>query len=72
MVCRKNLGWKISEQLRRRLNSHAEYLSAPEETSTDEMIADWLETRLKIEERVRALQILGMEEKDLPKSARKP
>jgi hypothetical protein len=72
MVCRKNLGWKISEQLRRRLNSHAEYLSATEETSTDEMIADWLETRLKIEERVRALQILGMEEKDLPKSARKP
>ena len=63
----KSVGWKIPEPLRRRLNSHAEYLSVEKETPTEAMIAGWLEERVEIEERKRALRKLGIEEKDLPK-----
>lgn len=61
----KAVGWKIPERLRRLLNSHAEYLSAEGETSTDEMVADWLEDRLKTEDRKRALKTLGITEEEL-------
>jgi hypothetical protein len=67
----KAVGWKVPEPLRRRLNSHAEYLSVEEETTVGTMIAPWLEERLKIEERKRALLTLGIEEKDLPKASHK-
>ena len=63
----KAVGWKIPEPLRRGLNSHSEYLSVENETSTDFMVAQWLEERLKIEDRARALRTLGLSEKDLPK-----
>jgi hypothetical protein len=63
----KAVGWRISEPLRHRLTSHAEYLSVDKETSTEAMVAEWLEERLQIEERKRALRTLAIEEKDLPK-----
>ena len=60
-------GWKIPEPLRRGLNSHSEYLSIENETSTDAMAALWLSERLKVEEKARALRTLGLNEKDLPR-----
>jgi hypothetical protein len=63
----KSVGWKIPEPLRRRLNSHSEYLSVVKETATEDMVADWLQERIEIEERKRALHTLGIEEKDLPR-----
>lgn len=67
----KPVGWKIPEPLRRRLNSHAEYLSAEKEISVGVMVAPWLEERLQLEERKRALRTLGIDEKDLPKPSKK-
>ena len=67
----KPVGWKIPEALRRRLNSHVEYLSIENETSVGAMITPWLEERLLVEERKRALKTLGIAEGDLPKKARK-
>jgi hypothetical protein len=64
----KAVGWKIPESLRRLLNSHSEYLSAEKETTTDAMITEWLEQRLKDEDRKRALKTLGITEKDIRKS----
>lgn len=66
----KPVGWKIPESLRHRLNSHMEYLSVEKETSVGAMISPWLEERLLIEERKRALRTLEIEEKDLPKPSR--
>jgi hypothetical protein len=63
----KAVGWKIPEPLRRGLNSHSEYLSIENETSTDAMVALWLSERLKVEEKARALRTLGLNEKDLPR-----
>jgi len=65
----KSVGWKIPEPLRRRLNSHSEYLSADKETATEAMVAEWLQERIEIEERKRALRTLGIEEQDLPKKS---
>jgi hypothetical protein len=67
----KSVGWKIPEKLRHRLNSHAEHLSAEggEEVSVGAMITPWLEERIHIEERKRALQTLKITEKDLPNSS---
>jgi hypothetical protein len=67
----KPVGWKVPESLRHRLNSHAEYLSVEKETSVGAMISPWLEERLVVEERKRALRTLGIAEKDLPKKAQK-
>ena len=69
----KPVGWRISEALRHRLNSHAEYLSATsgKETSVGEMISPWLDEKLRLEERARALSTLAIGEKDLPKQSRK-
>jgi hypothetical protein len=69
----KSVGWKIPEPLRRRLNSHAEYLSAEkgEEISTGAMVSPWLEERIQLEDRKRALKTLGITEESLPKKARK-
>lgn len=61
----KRTGWRIPEPLRHRLTSHAEYLAAETETTTEEMVAKWLEERLRVEERARALRTLGITEKDL-------
>ena len=59
---KKQTSWKIPVWLRHRLNSHAEYLAAEAETDdeadTEGMVAEWLEDRLKIEERKRARRIL--------------
>jgi hypothetical protein len=66
----KQVSWRISEALRHRLTSHAEYLSLETETDTETMVAEWLEERLAVEERKRSLRTLGIEEKDLPKRAR--
>jgi hypothetical protein len=66
----KQVSWRIPESLRRRLNSHVEYLSIEEETDTEDMVTQWLEDRLAIEERARALRTLAIEEKDLPKRPR--
>jgi hypothetical protein len=66
----KPVGWRIAESLRHRLTSHAEYLSVEKETSTEAMVAEWLDERLRIEERKRALQTLEIEEKDLPRRPR--
>ena len=63
----KPVGWKIPEPLRRRLNSHSEYLSVEKETTTDAMVTEWLEERIEIEERKRALRILGIDEKAISK-----
>lgn len=65
----KPVGWKVPEKLRHRLNSHAEYLSAEqgEEVSVGTMITPWLEERIQMEERERALKTLELTEKDLPK-----
>lgn len=67
----KATGWRISERLRHLLTSHAEYLSAEEgkDVSTESMVAEWLEERLRTEERKRALKTLGLKEKDVPKSS---
>jgi DNA-directed RNA polymerase subunit H (RpoH/RPB5) len=62
----KPVGWKIPEPLRRRLNSHSEYLSVKNDTPTEMMVAEWLGERIEIEERKRALRKLEIEEKDLP------
>jgi hypothetical protein len=67
----KSVGWRIPEPLRRRLNSHSEYLSVEKETPTEAMVAQWLEERVQIEERKRALETLGIDEKDLPRTSRK-
>jgi hypothetical protein len=67
---KKRVGWYIPEPLRHGLNSHAEHLSVEKPTTTDEMVARWLEERLKIEDRKRALQRLGIHEDDLPPSVR--
>jgi hypothetical protein len=67
---KKHVSWRISERLRHRLTSHAEYLSVEEEMTTEAMIEKWLDERLRIEERKRALRTLALEEKDLPKRAR--
>ena len=67
---RKQVPWKITESLRHRLNSHAEYLSAEKKTKTDVMVEQWLEERLKKEERLRAMRTLGIEEEDLPRRAK--
>jgi hypothetical protein len=64
----KPVGWRIDEALRHRLTSHAEYLAAEKETTTEAMVAEWLEEKLKIEDRKRALRTLRIEEKDLPPS----
>jgi hypothetical protein len=63
----KAVGWRIPEPLRRGLNSHAEYLSIENETPTDAMVALWLQERLRVEERARALRTLGIGEKELHK-----
>jgi len=65
----KAAGWRISEDLRHLLTSHAEYLSAKfhKEVSTENMVAEWLDDRLKIEDRKRALETLHVKEQDLPK-----
>ena len=64
-------GWKIPESLRRRLNSHAEYLSSVDKPiRTEEMIAPWLQDRLVVEEKKRALRTLEIEESDLTKIAK--
>ena len=69
----KPTGWRIPEALRHLLTSHAEYLSAEgEEVTTENMVAEWLEDRLKVEDRKRALKTLGIAEKDLPPKARTP
>lgn len=66
---RKAVGWRLPEGLRRRLNSHADYLSSERESEdeldTEVMVAEWLEERLRVEERKRALRTLGMKETDL-------
>ncbi len=68
----KQVSWRIPEPLRRRLNSHAEYLcSIDKETDTETMVEGWLKERLKMEERKRALRTLGIEEKDLAKLSQK-
>ena len=67
---KKHVSWRISEALRHRLLSHAEYLSLDSETTTEQMVAKWLEEKLAIEEKKRALRTLGIEEKDLPKRTR--
>jgi hypothetical protein len=64
-------GWRIPEPLRHRLTSHAEYLAVEKETSTESMVAEWLEERLRLEERARALRTLEITEEDLPKKALK-
>jgi hypothetical protein len=64
---KKGVAWYIPAPLRHGLNSHAEYLSIESEISTDAMVTKWLEERLKVEERVRALRTLEIEEKDLPR-----
>jgi hypothetical protein len=66
----KATGWRISEGLRHLLTSHAEYLSWKEgkEISTESMVAKWLEERLRIENRKRSLETLGLKEENLPKS----
>jgi hypothetical protein len=64
---KKHVSWRISERLRHRLTSYAEYLSVESEISTEDMVAKWLEDRLTVAERERALRTLGIEEKDLPK-----
>jgi hypothetical protein len=61
------VGWRIPEPLRHRLTSHAEYLAVEKETSTESMVAKWLEERLLVEERARALRTLEITEEDLPK-----
>lgn len=66
----RQVSWRISEALRHRLTSHAEYLSLEIETDTETMVADWLEERLAVEERKRSLSTLGIDERDLPKRAR--
>ena len=63
----KQVSWRIPESLRRRLNSHVEYLSIKEETDAEILVAQWLDERLQSEERKRALNTLGIEEQDLPK-----
>jgi hypothetical protein len=63
----KQVSWRISESLRHRLISHAEYLSVEKETTTEAMVGEWLKERLDEEEKKRALQKLGIEEKDIPK-----
>jgi hypothetical protein len=68
----KATGWRIPEPLRHRLTSHAEYLSVEKETSTESMVAEWLEERLRVEERARALRTLEITEEDLPRKALKP
>jgi hypothetical protein len=68
---RKSAGWKVPESLRHRLNSHMEHLSVEVETDVGAMITPWLEERISIEERKRALKTLGITEEDLPKKARK-
>jgi hypothetical protein len=55
----KQVSWRISEALRHRLLSHAEYLSVEKETTTESMVAEWLGERLKIEEMRRSLRTLG-------------
>lgn len=67
----KAVGWKIPEPLRRRLNSHAEYLSVEKEISVGAMVSPWLDERLQLEERKRALATLGIAEKDIHKNAKK-
>jgi len=66
----KQVSWRISDSLRHRLVSHAEYLSVEKETSTELMVSQWLDERLQVEERKRALRTLAVEEKDLPKRSR--
>lgn len=66
----KQVSWRIPESLRHRLLSHAEYLSVEKETSTESMVAEWLEEKLAAEEKKRALRTLGIEEKDVPKRTR--
>ncbi len=66
----KSVGWRIAESLRHKLTSHAEYLSVEKEMSTEAMVANWLEERLQIEDRKRALRTLGIEEKDVPRHPR--
>jgi len=63
----KQVSWRIPDSLRHRLTSHAEYLAAEKETSTESMVSVWLEERLQLEERKRALRTLALEEKDLLK-----
>lgn len=62
----KQVSWKISERLRKLLNSHAEYLAAisGKESDVHGMVEQWLEDRLRQEERLRARRILGIEEKE--------
>ena len=65
----KPVGWRILESLRHRVTSHAEYLASETQITTEAMVGQWLEERLEIEERKRALRKLGIEEKDLPRKA---
>ena len=60
-------GWRISEELRHRLTSHAEYLSAEagREITTESMVGGWLEERFRVEDRKRALKTLGITEEYL-------
>jgi hypothetical protein len=58
----KQVSWRIPESLRHRLLSHAEYLSVEEVTTTEAMVGKWLEERLEIEEKFRALRTLGIAE----------
>ena len=69
----RQVSWRIPESLRHGLTSHAAHLSkaAEKEITTEAMVAEWLEERLRIEERQRALETLGITEDDLPKKARK-
>jgi hypothetical protein len=63
----KQVSWRILESLRHRLISHAEYLSAEKETTTEAMVGEWLEERLDAEERKRALHKLGITDNALLK-----
>jgi hypothetical protein len=67
----KQVSWRIPVALRHGLLSHAEHLSKEKETTTEKMVTQWLEERLKAEERARALRTLGITEEDLPKKAPK-
>jgi len=69
----RQVSWRIPESLRHGLTSHAAHLSkgAEKEITTEAMVAEWLDERLQIEERKRALKTLGITEEDLPKKAPK-